>query len=30
MTEFNGAGSEEEKTVDITKIVSNNMKQNGH
>jgi hypothetical protein len=29
MTEFNGAVSEEEKTVAITKIVLNLMKQNG-
>jgi hypothetical protein len=30
MTEFNGAVSEEEKTVAITKIVLNLMKQNDH
>jgi hypothetical protein len=30
MTEFNGAVSEEEKIVTITKIVSNLMKQNDH
>jgi glutamate mutase epsilon subunit len=30
MTEFNGAMSEEEKIVTITKIVSNVMKQNDH
>jgi hypothetical protein len=30
MTEFNGAVSEEEKIVGITKIVLNLMKQNGH
>jgi hypothetical protein len=30
MTEFNGAGSEEDKIVAITKIVLNLMKQNGH
>jgi hypothetical protein len=30
MTEFNGAVSEEEKIVAITKIVSNLMKQNDH
>jgi hypothetical protein len=30
MTEFNGAVSEEEKIVAITKIVLNLMKQNGH
>jgi hypothetical protein len=30
MTEFNGAMTEEEKIVAITKIVSNLMKQNGH
>jgi hypothetical protein len=30
MTEFNGAVSEEDKTVDITKIVLNLMKQNGN
>jgi hypothetical protein len=30
MTEFNGAMSEEEKIVAITKIVSNLMKQNDH
>jgi hypothetical protein len=30
MTEFNGAMSEEEKIVAITKIVSNLTKQNGH
>jgi hypothetical protein len=30
MTEFSGAGSEEEKIVAITKIVSNLMKQNDH
>jgi hypothetical protein len=29
-TEFNGAVSEEEKTVAITKIVLNLMKHNGH
>jgi hypothetical protein len=30
MTEFNGALSEEDKVVAITKIVLNLMKQNGH
>jgi hypothetical protein len=30
MTEFNGAVSEEDKIVAITKIVLNLMKQNGH
>jgi hypothetical protein len=30
MTEFNGAVSEEEKIVAITKIISNLMKQNDH
>jgi hypothetical protein len=30
MTDFNGAMSEEEKTVAITKIVLNLMKQNDH
>jgi hypothetical protein len=30
MTEFNGAVSEEDKIVVITKIVLNLMKQNGH
>jgi hypothetical protein len=30
MTVFNGAGTEEEKIVEITKIVLNLMKQNGH
>jgi hypothetical protein len=30
MTEFNGAVSEEEKIVAITKIVLNLMKQNDH
>jgi hypothetical protein len=30
MTDFNGAVSEEEKIVAITKIVLNLMKQNGH
>jgi hypothetical protein len=30
MTEFNGAVSEEEKIVAITKIVSNLTKQNDH
>jgi hypothetical protein len=30
MTEFNGAMSDEEKIVAITKIVSNLMKQNIH
>jgi hypothetical protein len=30
MTEFNGAVSEEDKIVAITKIVLNHMKQDGH
>jgi hypothetical protein len=30
MTEFNGAVSEKEKIVAITKIISNLMKQNDH
>jgi hypothetical protein len=30
MTEFNGAVSEEDKIVAITKIVLNFMKENGH
>jgi hypothetical protein len=30
MTDFNGAVSEEEKIVAITKIVTNHMKQNDH
>jgi hypothetical protein len=30
MTEFNGAVSEQDKIVAITKIVLNLMKQNGH